>query len=43
MDGDIPAEPKLDTFTLLLPLPYRVAILIVLGISSIQLSLRATS
>ncbi|KAI9668203.1 MAG: protein-ER retention protein [Bathelium mastoideum] len=31
-DGDPIAEPKLDTFSLLLPLPYRVAIIIVFGV-----------
>ena len=31
MDGDPAAESELDTFSLLLPLPYRVAIILVLG------------
>lgn len=31
MDGDPRSEPKLDRFSLLLPLPYRVSILLVLG------------
>jgi hypothetical protein len=32
MDGDPAVEPELDSFSLVLPLPYRVAIIIVLGI-----------
>lgn len=31
MDGDPAVEPELDTFSLIFPLPYRVAIIIVLG------------
>ena len=31
MDGDPAVEPELDTFSLILPLPYRVAIILVLG------------
>ena len=31
MDGDPAVEPELDTFSLYLPLPYRVAIILVLG------------
>jgi len=31
MDDDPTVEPALDAFSLLLPLPYRVAIIIVLG------------
>jgi hypothetical protein len=31
MDGDPAVEPELDSFSLTLPLPYRVAIAIVLG------------
>lgn len=31
MDGDPAVEPEVDTFSLFLPLPYRVAIIIVLG------------
>lgn len=34
MDGDPAVEPELDTFSLYLPLPYRVAFILVLGISS---------
>lgn len=34
MDGDPAAEPKLDTFSLIFPLPYRVAIIIVLGMGN---------
>lgn len=32
MNGGPAVEPELDTFSLLLPLPYRVAISLVLGI-----------
>ncbi|CAL3961868.1 hypothetical protein PZA11_000814 [Diplocarpon coronariae] len=32
MDGDPAVEPELDSFSLSLPLPYRVALLVVLGI-----------
>ncbi|MCJ1301311.1 protein-ER retention protein [Hypocenomyce scalaris] len=32
MDGDPAVEPELDTFSLILPLPYRVALILVLGI-----------
>jgi hypothetical protein len=31
MDGDPSIEPELDTLGLFLPLPYRVAFIIVLG------------
>ncbi|KAI9728972.1 MAG: protein-ER retention protein [Chrysothrix sp. TS-e1954] len=31
MDGDPAVEPELDTFSLILPLPYRVSLIIVLG------------
>ena len=31
MDGDPAVEPELDTFSLILPLPYRVALILVLG------------
>jgi hypothetical protein len=31
MDGDPSVEPELDSFSLFLPLPYRVALIIVLG------------
>ncbi|KAL9118117.1 MAG: hypothetical protein Q9187_005341 [Circinaria calcarea] len=31
MDGDPTVEPELDSFSLILPLPYRIAIIIVLG------------
>lgn len=31
MDGDPAVEPELDTFSLILPLPYRVAVIFVLG------------
>lgn len=31
MDGDPAVEPELDSFSLTLPLPYRVALLVVLG------------
>jgi hypothetical protein len=31
MDGDVAVEPEVDSFSRVLPLPYRVAIIIVLG------------
>jgi hypothetical protein len=31
MDGDPAVEPELDGFSRLLPLPYRVALIIVMG------------
>ena len=31
MDGDPAVEPALDTFSLILPLPYRIAVIVVLG------------
>ena len=31
MDLDVEVEPELDPFSLLLPLPYRVAFILVLG------------
>lgn len=31
MDGDPAVESELDTFSLLLPLPYRIAVIFVLG------------
>jgi hypothetical protein len=31
MDGDPAVEPALDSFSLFLPLPYRVSLIIVLG------------
>ena len=31
MDLDPSVEPELDSFSLILPLPYRVALIIVLG------------
>lgn len=31
MDGDPAVEPELDSFSLTLPLPYRVAIILVAG------------
>ena len=31
MDGDPAVEPALDSFSRVLPLPYRVALIIVLG------------
>ena len=33
MDGDPFVEPELDSFSLYLPLPYRVALIIVLGMT----------
>jgi hypothetical protein len=36
MDGGDPAvEPKLDSFSLAFPLPYRVAFIVILGASQI--------
>jgi hypothetical protein len=32
MDGDPSVEPALDSFSLYLPLPYRVALIIVFGV-----------
>ncbi|KAL8713543.1 MAG: hypothetical protein Q9220_002405 [cf. Caloplaca sp. 1 TL-2023] len=32
MDGDPTVEPELDTFSLILPLPYRIAFILVLGV-----------
>ena len=32
MDGDPAVEPELDTFSLVLPLPYRIGVIFVLGI-----------
>lgn len=37
MDGDPAVEPELDTFSLILPLPYRVAVILVLGIANVTL------
>jgi hypothetical protein len=37
MDGDPSVEPELDSFSLFLPLPYRVALIIVLGRLILQL------
>lgn len=31
MDGDPAVEPELDAFSLILPLPYRIAVIVVLG------------
>lgn len=31
MDADAAVEPELDSFSLILPLPYRVALILVLG------------
>lgn len=31
MDGDPAVEPQLDAFSLFLPLPYRIAVILVLG------------
>jgi hypothetical protein len=31
MDGDLAVEPEIDGFSRILPLPYRVALIIVLG------------
>jgi hypothetical protein len=37
MDGDPSVEPELDGFSLYLPLPYRVALIIVLGTAAAKL------
>jgi hypothetical protein len=37
MDGDPAVEPELDSFSLTIPLPYRVALTVVLGIDSLTL------
>lgn len=34
MDGDPSVEPEVDSFSQVLPLPYRVAIIIVLGMAT---------
>lgn len=34
MEGDPAVEPQLDSFSLTLPLPYRVALIVVLGLAS---------
>jgi hypothetical protein len=34
MDGDPAVEPEFDSFSLSLPLPYRVALVVVLGMHS---------
>lgn len=39
MDGDPAVEPELDTFSLILPLPYRVAVILVLGMADLTLPL----
>ncbi len=36
MDGDPAVEPELDAFSRFLPLPYRVALIIVLGIGCVS-------
>ena len=36
MDGDPAVESELDTFSLILPLPYRVAVILVLGMHNMQ-------
>lgn len=38
MDGDPAVEPELDSFSRTLPLPYRVALLVVLGMSNFSSS-----
>lgn len=39
MDGDPAVEPELDTFSLILPLPYRVAAILVLGRTDVKSNL----
>lgn len=36
MDGDPAVEPELDAFSLILPLPYRIAVIFVLGKSLVR-------
>ncbi|KAI9795882.1 MAG: protein-ER retention protein [Piccolia ochrophora] len=43
MDGDPAVEPELDTFSLILPLPYRVACILVLGVWAWGLNLHYLS
>lgn len=43
MDGDPAVEPELDTFSLILPLPYRIAVILVLGRRIIFFHTRATT
>ena len=38
MDGDPAVEPELDGFSRVLPLPYRVALIIVMGMSRSTIS-----
>jgi len=40
MDGDPSVEPEVDSFSLVLPLPYRVAIILVCGIWAWGLNLQ---
>ena len=35
MEEDPAVEPELDTFSLILPLPYRIAVIFVLGASDV--------
>lgn len=42
MDGDPAVEPRLDSFSLTFPLPYRVAFIVVLG-KEATLSLLSTT
>ena len=43
MDGDPAVEPELDTFSLILPLPYRIAVIFVLGVWAWGLNLHYLS
>ena len=36
MDGDPAVEPELDAFSLILPLPYRIAVIVVLGMLTLR-------
>jgi len=38
MEGDPTVEPELDTFSVILPLPYRIAVIVVLGIGQLVMS-----
>jgi len=43
MDGDPIVEPQLDKFSLILPLPYRIAVIFVLGMRPLPLVLQMSS
>ena len=39
MDADPAVEPALDTFSLILPLPYRIAVIVVLGLTPLPIQI----